>query len=60
MVFKLLRKAGSFWNYEHPVFSIIFMKISTMKLVLIAILSLFFLFCSQRHKHRIMSRTLLI
>jgi len=47
MVFKLLHKAGYFWNYEHPVFSIIFMKISTMKLVLTAILSLFFLFCAK-------------
>jgi thioredoxin-related protein len=41
MVFKLMGKAGSFGNYDHPLFSIIFMKIYTMKSVLIAMLGLF-------------------
>jgi thioredoxin-related protein len=41
MVFKLMRKADSFGNYGRPVFSIIFMKIYTMKSVLMASLVLF-------------------
>jgi thioredoxin-related protein len=41
MVFKLMGKADSFGNYDHHVFSIIFMKIYTMKSVLIAMLGLF-------------------
>jgi thioredoxin-related protein len=36
-----MRKAGCFGNYDHPVFSIIFMKIYTMKSVLTAMLGLF-------------------
>jgi thioredoxin-related protein len=41
MVFKLIGKADSFGNYDHHGFSIIFMKIYTMKSVLIAMLGLF-------------------
>ena len=41
MVFNLMGKVDCFGNYDHPLFSIIFMKISTMKQVLIVMLGLF-------------------
>jgi thioredoxin-related protein len=40
MVFKLIGKVSCFGNYDHPLFSIIFIKKSTMKQVLILMLGL--------------------
>jgi thioredoxin-related protein len=47
MVFKLLHKVAPVTNNMYPVFSIIFMKISTMKRVLFAMLGLFFIYAAQ-------------
>ena len=43
MVFNLMGKVACFGNYDHPLFSIIFIKISAMKQVLIVMLGFFLL-----------------